>query len=73
MSDLIPATGLWEKTNKNGETYFTGNMGVVSVVIFKNKHKSKQNDPDWNMYLSKKKAQEEHNSNNLSEDDFAPF
>lgn len=61
MSDLIPLTGLW-LNEKNGEKYFSGTLGNAKVLIFKNKHKEKENQPDYQMYLAPKQREGSQNT-----------
>jgi hypothetical protein len=56
---MIKLTGLWENTTKQGETYFRGNLGLGQVLIFKNKYKKTDKDPDYVMYLAEKDKKEE--------------
>ena len=55
---MIKLTGLWENTTKRGETYFKGNLGSGQVLVFKNKYKKGENDPDYVMYLAEKEKKE---------------
>lgn len=47
---------LWNKQAKNGSSYMTGNIEVngakINVVVFFNK-KSKESQPDYQIYVSK--------------------
>lgn len=43
---------LWQKKDKNGQTYFSGKVGDNSVVVFKNKNKNADKHPDWIIYES---------------------
>jgi len=58
LSDLIPLTGLWSNTDKNGNMTLSGNMGSARLVIFKNTHKKEDNQPDYNLYVTTKKPKE---------------
>lgn len=48
---MIEITGLWLKKSENGDTYMVGKMGSAKVLIFKNKFKSKDNQPDYVFYI----------------------
>lgn len=49
---MIEVSGLWIHESKEGKKYFTGNMGKVRIVIFKNTLKKEgSNEPDYNMYF----------------------
>lgn len=42
---------VWEKEDRNGNTYLSGKVGDQSVVIFKNTYKQPgENTPDWRIY-----------------------
>lgn len=52
---MLNITGLWENTSKAGETYYSGNLGNVKILVYKNNKKepgSKQ--PDWNLCIAEK-------------------
>ncbi len=56
---------LWLK-EKEGKKYFTGNIEVsyketIPLVVFKNEKKEKESHPDYIVYLSEPKKQEETN------------
>ncbi len=48
---MIIAGGLWLRESKGGEKYMTGTLGGVKVLIFKNKRKRNENDPDYTLCL----------------------
>lgn len=52
MSDLIKLTGLWEKTDKNGNPVFMGNLGSSRVVILHNNYKKEDKHPDYNLFIA---------------------
>ena len=43
---MINVTGLWKNKDKNGNTYYAGNMGGVRVLIFQNDKKGNDKAPD---------------------------
>lgn len=54
---------LWLK-EKEGKKYFTGNLEVsykevIPLIVFKNEKKTADNQPDYIIYLSEPKKQEE--------------
>ena len=67
---MVKITGLWENTGKDGSKYLGGTMGVAKVFIFKNNHKQKENDPDYNLYVAKK---QERNRDSGGESGSSPF
>ena len=51
--DRIKLTGLWQNTDKNGNTYYAGNLSpTVRLLIFKNNFKQGERDPDLIVYLT---------------------
>jgi uncharacterized protein (DUF736 family) len=69
---MIEVTGLWEKRDKNGNTFFTGSLGGVSVMIFKNSKKQKENQPDWRVYFAEKDFEKKPQSQSDDSDNL-PF
>ena len=53
---------LWEKTSKSGTKYFSGVFESgdqkTNIVIFQNSRKEKDNQPDWQIFLSEPKPQQ---------------
>jgi len=51
----------WKKTAKSGIEFMTGVITINGVktdaVVFANKDKKVENQPDWRMYLSEKREQ----------------
>lgn len=64
MADMIKVTGLWKKEGKNG-VFYSGALGYgAQVLIFANKFKNSEKDPDLNLFIAPKpepepKAKEE--------------
>lgn len=59
MSDLIKVTGLWQSTDNNGNMVLSGGTGSeLRFVVFKNTFKEKENEPDYNLYVTKRDRQE---------------
>lgn len=50
----------WENQSKNGNVYYTGKIGEVSLIGFKNKQKKNPKEPDITFYVSEDK----HKKNN---------
>lgn len=57
--------GLWMNTTANGDTYFSGSIGMGKLMAFKNGYKEKETDPDYILYVGegKKKEAPAENSN----------
>ena len=55
---------LWQKKDKNNQTYLTGQIetifGKIRISILKNtrKQQQKSNAPDWNIVLNEPKPQQ---------------
>ena len=49
---LIELTVLWEKADKHGEVYLSGNLGNTHIMIFKNHNKKLQKHPDYRILIS---------------------
>jgi hypothetical protein len=72
---MIQLTGLWENTDKNRNTYYSGNLGNAKLVIFKNTYKKEPKQPDYIIYLDekeKKDADPKQEQNEQSEQSQAP-
>jgi len=54
QDNKVMLTGLWLKKQEDGTPYFTGNLGMGNILIFKNKHKTSENSPDYFMFLAPK-------------------
>lgn len=51
--------GLWKKEAKDGTVFYSGNLSYSSnILIFKNKFKRTERDPDLILYISEKKKKE---------------
>ena len=48
MEEKIGA--LWSKRSSKGLEYLSGTIGGKKVVVFKNERKTKDTQPDWNVY-----------------------
>ena len=59
---MIPLTGLWKNTTKDGKTYMSGNLGGAKVMIFANSYKTEDKHPDYQLYIAENKKKEETKS-----------
>jgi len=60
MSDLLKMGGLWLNKDKNGNEYFSGDFtNGTKILIYKNTFKEKENQPDFQYYLSAKQKKDE--------------
>lgn len=73
MNGLVEITGLWAKKDKDGNEYFTGNIGKSSVIIFKNKGKKQDNHPDYRLYITENKKQEHAKEPSFDVSEELPF
>jgi hypothetical protein len=52
MNDvLIRLTGMWENTTKDGRTYYSGVLGGVKVLLFKDKNPA-EGAPPWSLMIA---------------------
>lgn len=57
---------LWKNEGRN-QTYLTGKVGEQKVVIFSNRNKNKDNQPDFRVYKSEPKNQDDSQQSTGSE------
>lgn len=50
--DSVDITGLWTRSDRNDDTYLSGNVGRMRFLVFKNKRKRDDNDPDYLLKLA---------------------
>lgn len=74
MADLMQVSGLWKNTSANGDTYLSGKLGPnVRILVFKNKYKTQENHPDYQVYFAPVERRENEGGNQGDEfigDDF---
>ena len=49
----------WENQSKNGNTYYTGKLGELDLIGFKNLNKKNQKEPDITFYVKEDKPKQE--------------
>ncbi len=50
---MVKVCGLWKnRSQKTGKEYLAGNLGSVKLMIFPNKFKSKDTEPDFQAYVT---------------------
>ena len=55
----IKIGGLWKKEGKDGTVFYSGNLSYSSnLLLFKNKFKRSERDPDLILYISEKKKKD---------------
>jgi len=56
----IKIGGLWKKEAKDGTVFYQGGLSFSSnLLLFKNKFKRSERDPDLILYISEKKKKKE--------------
>lgn len=45
--DGTKLTGLWKNTNKDGQTYLSGSLGLAKLLVLPNGFKKGEKDPDY--------------------------
>lgn len=63
---------LWKNTSKNGNVYYTGKLGNVSLIAFENNDKQNNKQPDLTIYVKEETKQEEENTK-TEEKEIDPF
>lgn len=58
-SDLVQIGALWKNENKDGETYLSGTFGAAKLLVFKNKWKKGEKDPDYKIFVGRRVRKEE--------------
>ena len=54
-SNLVEVCALWKQESKSGDTYLSGSLSKnTKVLVLKNSFKSKDNEPDYRIYLAPK-------------------
>lgn len=57
-NQLIELAALWLNEAKDGSKYMSGKINGLNVLVFKNKFKEKDNQPDYRIYLAKAEKKE---------------
>jgi len=55
---MISVTGLWLNDKLDGEKYMKGYFGKAEVLIFSNKYKTEDNQPDYILYIAEKQRED---------------
>ena len=61
-NELIEITGLWASKTSDGEKFLSGSLGRARILIFKNGFKTSDKHPDYRMYITKRRKQEDENA-----------
>lgn len=49
---MIQLTGMWRNRSKAGEDYFSGSLGRGKLLMFENREKRTDKDPDYFLMLA---------------------
>lgn len=49
---MIQLSGLWLNESVNGNKYMVGYLGRNKILVFRNQHKTVDNQPDYLLYLA---------------------
>jgi hypothetical protein len=62
MSDtdrsMVRLGGLWERRSRAGDPYLGGVLGGGELLVFRNRQKSSDRDPDFVVYLAARRERE---------------
>lgn len=58
-SEIIQICGLWQNETKDGAKYLKGNSGAVQYLVFRNKNKTAENQPDYHLCITKNQGKKE--------------
>ncbi len=74
-SPIIQICGLWLNDAKDGSKYMKGRLGNVDILIFKNRNKTAENHPDYQLCLARHIKKETAEGSTEAEDlpDEVPF
>lgn len=72
---LIEVGALWEGTTKAGDTKFTGKFGSAKMLMLKNNFKTKDNQPDYKLFVApyEKKEEKVESISQVDENESVPF
>jgi hypothetical protein len=71
---MLKASGLWLNKDSKGNSFFSGNLGGIRVVIFKNTFKKEgSNEPDYQMYFTEQTKKDDKEAAPEVKDDDIPF
>ena len=78
MSDLVAIGALWKSKDKDGKTYLSGKMGDARLLVFENKFKEKDSQPDFRVYVTAPRKREDEGTDQSggwgdAPDDDVPF
>ena len=66
MQKLI---SLWKNESGKGNVYYTGKIGDVSLIAFKNNNKTNEKQPDLIIYIKEEQKQKSSNSTSIKASD----
>ena len=63
---MIELCGLWLNKKNDGEEYFSGKLGNVKLLVFKNKYKTADNQPDYKICIAPVEKKQEKPTDQVS-------
>lgn len=51
---MVRLGGLWKNVDRDGVEFLSGNLGNGRMIVLPNKHKTRENDPDFILYVREK-------------------
>ncbi len=67
---MIKAFALWKQKTKKGETYLSGTMGDLKVIVFANNKKERENQPDYVGYFDERQRKPDGGQPGAGEPDY---
>lgn len=62
----IKIGGLWKQQSKSGDVYYSGSLTYsTNLLLFKNRYKKSEKDPDLLLYVSQKLKKEKKEDDGL--------
>jgi hypothetical protein len=63
--NMIPLAGLWKKSSSKGSPYYLGHLGYeANLLLFENKFKRDEKDPDLVLYIAKQTKRRDQDEGN---------
>jgi hypothetical protein len=64
--DLVKLSGLWEKRSRKGHAYLSGSLGAAGLLVFRNRNKQRETDPDFILFARPGPGAKNFNGENRS-------
>ena len=68
--ELTKVTGLWKNKGKDGKTFLSGKFGMAFMLVYPNRYKKKEKEPDYYVCLrnDKKRPEQKKEENSGAEE-----